>query len=116
MEIPLSALRFPKTSIQEWGVNFRRTIRRKNEHDYWNKIDPQVNGFVNQFGRLSGITNIKSPIRLSVSPYISGYVDQYSGDSENAASTSKRFNGGMDIRYGINDAFTLDMILVPDFG
>ena len=116
MEIPLSALRFPKTPIQEWGVNFRRTIRRKNEHNYWNKIDPQINGFVNQFGQLSGITNIKSPIRLSVSPYVSSYVDHYTGDAENPASTSKRFNGGMDIRYGINDAFTLDMILVPDFG
>ncbi|MEK6476844.1 DUF5916 domain-containing protein [Catalinimonas sp. 4WD22] len=116
MEIPLSALRFPKTSIQHWGVNFRRTIRRKNEHNYWNKVDPQVNGFVNQFGRLSGITNIKSPIRLSVSPYLSAYVDQYSGDTENPSSMSKRINGGMDLRYGINDAFTLDMILVPDFG
>lgn len=116
MEIPLSALRFPKTPIQQWGVNFRRIIRRKNEYNYWNKIDPQVNGFVNQFGRLSGVTNIKSPIRLSVSPYLSAYVDQYSGDTENPASLSKRINGGMDLRYGINDAFTLDMILVPDFG
>ena len=25
-------------------------------------------------------------------------------------------NGGMDLKYGINDAFTLDMILIPDFG
>lgn len=24
--------------------------------------------------------------------------------------------GGLDIKYGINDAFTLDAILVPDFG
>lgn len=116
MEIPFSALRFPKTPIQKWGVNFRRTIRRKNEHNYWNNIDPQVNGFVNQFGRLSGITNIKSPIRLSVSPYLSAYMDHYSGDSENPEQVNKRINGGMDIRYGINDAFTLDMILVPDFG
>jgi hypothetical protein len=116
MEIPLSALRFPKTPIQNWGINFRRTIRRKNEHNYWNKIDPQVNGFVNQFGRLSGITNIKSPIRLSISPYLSAYVDHYSGDVENPSNVNKRINGGMDIRYGINDAFTLDMILVPDFG
>ncbi|MFP4093474.1 MAG: DUF5916 domain-containing protein [Cyclobacteriaceae bacterium] len=116
MEIPFSALRFPKTPVQEWGLNFRRTIRRKNEHSYWNNIDPQVNGYVNQFGRLSGITNVKSPIRLSVSPYLSAYLDHYTGDVENPESVSSRINGGMDIRYGINDAFTLDMILVPDFG
>ena len=26
------------------------------------------------------------------------------------------FNGGMDVKYGINDAFTFDMTLIPDFG
>ena len=116
IQIPMSALRFPKTPIQQWGVNFRRSIRRNNELNYWNEIDPEANGFVNQFGRLDGITNIKSPLRLSVSPYVSTYYDRYSGDPENPASTNTRFNGGMDLRYGINDAFTLDMILVPDFG
>jgi hypothetical protein len=25
-------------------------------------------------------------------------------------------NGGMDVKYGINQAFTLDMTLIPDFG
>ena len=116
MEIPLSAVRFPKKPFQEWGVNFRRTIRRKNEHDYWNKVDPQVNGFVNQFGLMSGITNIKSPLRLSISPYVSVYHDRYVATEDDPASVNTRFNGGMDVRYGINDAFTLDMILVPDFG
>ena len=116
MQIPMSALRFPKTPIQQWGINFRRSIRRNNELNYWNEINPEANGFVNQFGRLDGITNIKSPVRLSVSPYVSTYYDRYSGDAENPASATTRFNGGMDLRYGINDAFTLDMILVPDFG
>ena len=116
MEIPFSALRFPKSPIQFWGVNFQRTIRRNNEHAYWNKIVPEVSGFINQFGRLSGIKNIKSPIRLSVSPYVSGYLNHYSGDEENPASISTNFKAGMDVRYGINDAFTLDMILIPDFG
>ncbi len=116
MEIPFSALRFPKSPIQFWGVNFRRTIRRNNEHAYWNEIVPEVSGFINQFGRLSGIKNIKSPIRLSVSPYVSGYLNHYSGDDENPAGVSTTFKAGMDLRYGINDAFTLDMILIPDFG
>ncbi len=116
MEIPFSALRFPKTPIQYWGLNFNRKIRRKNESDYWNEINPQKNGFINQFGRLSGILNVKSPVRLSVSPYISSYYNRYSGDAETPAYAGNRIKGGMDLRYGINDAFTLDMILVPDFG
>src|SRR5690606_12924498 len=116
MEIPFSALRFPKSPIQYWGVNFQRGIRRNNEHAYWNEIVPEVSGFINQFGRLSGIKNIKSPIRLSISPYVSSYLNHYSGDEENPESISTNFNAGMDLPYGINDAFTLDMILIPDFG
>ena len=30
--------------------------------------------------------------------------------------TTTNFNGGMDVKYGINDAFTFDMTLIPDFG
>jgi hypothetical protein len=29
---------------------------------------------------------------------------------------SSTLKGGLDIKYGINDAFTLDAILIPDFG
>ena len=116
MEIPMSALRFPKTPVQQWGVNFRRSVRRNNENIYWSEVNPRVNGFVNQFGRLGGIAHVKSPVRLSISPYISTYYDHYPGNADNPESSSTRFNGGMDLRYGINDAFTLDMILVPDFG
>ncbi|MBK7308749.1 MAG: hypothetical protein IPI88_18210 [Chitinophagaceae bacterium] len=30
--------------------------------------------------------------------------------------TTATINGGMDVKYGINQAFTLDMTLIPDFG
>src|SRR5690606_31371534 len=56
------------------------------------------------------IKNIETPTRLSFQPYISTYMNSYDGESEIVV------NGGMDLKYGINDAFTLDMILIPDFG
>ena len=115
MEIPLSAIRFPEAPVQEWGVNFRRMIRRKNESSYWNAVNPEVNGFVNQFGRMHGIFEVDPPLRLSISPYVSAYVNSFVND-EGVQQTSLDFNGGMDIRYGISDAYTLDMILIPDFG
>ncbi|MBX2841504.1 MAG: carbohydrate binding family 9 domain-containing protein [Flammeovirgaceae bacterium] len=116
MEIPLSAIRFPKTNIQDWGVNFYRSIKRNNESTYWNEVDPQINGFVNQFGSLYGVTNLKPPVRLQVSPYVSTYINKTSGELDQPASYSQSFNYGLDIKYGISDAFTLDMILIPDFG
>jgi len=116
LKIPYSALRFPKTEKQNWGVNFIRKIRRIREDSFWNEIKPQVNGLVNQFGDITGIENIKSPLRLSVTPYVSAYLENYPYNQPGKSNNSYSFNGGMDIKYGINESFTLDMTLVPDFG
>jgi hypothetical protein len=111
MEIPWSALRFPKTDQQVWGLNFAREIRRIRETSTWNFVDKKIDGILNQAGILTGIENIKPPLRLSFEPYISSTV--LKEPPENAWDT--RFSGGMDLKYGINESFTLDMTLIPDF-
>ena len=116
MKIPYSAIRFPEKEIQEWGINFQRSIRRHREMANWNQIDPRVEGFVNQWGRVVGIKNIEAPVRLMFSPYISTYLEHYPHNINGSSNYSKSINGGMDVKYGINDAFTLDMTLIPDFG
>lgn len=115
-KIPYSAIRFSKDSIQDWGVNFIRKIRRTREDAFWNNVNPSVNGLINQFGDIVGISDIKSPVRLSLSPYISAYAENYPYNVLGKSNNSYSFNGGMDIKYGITESFTLDMTLVPDFG
>lgn len=110
MRIPFSAIRFPKVSEQQWGINFMRTIRRHRETSHWNYYDPKGVNLISQLGEVDGIVNVETPVRLSLSPYISGYVENFNG------STGYSANGGADIKYGLNDAFTLDMTLIPDFG
>lgn len=110
MEIPYAALRFSKENVQTWGVNFFREIRRFRQKVTWSKIDRAVGAVINQAGVLEGIENIKTPTRLFFIPYTSGYVES------NNLGTESTFKAGMDIKYGINDSFTLDAILVPDFG
>lgn len=74
MKIPYMSLRFAKKEVQEWGINFYRSIRRLNESSYWNKVSPTVSGLVNQFGLLTGLESLEPPLRLSFLPYISaGY-------------------------------------------
>nr|WP_315417502.1 DUF5916 domain-containing protein [uncultured Pedobacter sp.] len=116
MKIPYSALRFSSKDIQHWGLNFSRRIQRSNTQTFWNFVDPKVNGFINQEGLWTGIKDIKPPLRLSFSPYISAYVNHYPVNLPGVKNTTSRFNGGMDVKYGINNSFTLDMTLVPDFG
>lgn len=116
MKIPFSALRFPKKDVQTWGINFFREIRRFREQSYWNFVNPAIDGFVNQFGTLEGIRGVEASTRLFFFPYASAYVENVSNPETGTSETNTILNGGMDIKYGINDAFTLDVTLIPDFG
>jgi hypothetical protein len=111
MEIPYFALRFPKQDIQTWGVNFYRNVKRKQEDSFWNHVDNAVQGLVNQSGVLHGIENIKPPLRLSFFPYATA-IYTHDGVSGNSGFS---FAGGMDMKYGINESYTLDLSLIPDF-
>ena len=116
MFIPYSAIRFGKKDVQSWGMNITRR-RRKTEQQYtWNPINPNVNGFLTQEALWTNITNIKPPLRLQFSPYFSTYVNHYPSSQPGEKSWTSSVNGGMDVKYGINQAFTLDATLVPDFG
>lgn len=114
MRIPYISLRFAKKEVQTWGVQFLRFSRRNNETAFWNAVDPKVNGFVNQFGKLVDLKEIQPPLRLSFSPYVSSGVRfNESGSKKNAEWLR---SGGADVKWGINESFTLDATLIPDFG
>ncbi len=117
MKIPYSALRFPKKPIQVWNINFSRMNRRLRELSFWNTVNPEGVGFLQQSGKINGLKNIKSPLRLSFTPYLATYVEDYYDRNEQPKhSWGKSISGGMDVKYGINDAFTVDLTLIPDFG
>jgi hypothetical protein len=116
MRIPYSALRFSSKDVQKWGLNFIRKRAYENSQTFWNFVDPKVNGLMNQSGVWEGLQNIKAPLRLSFSPYISAYANHYPYNIPGVKNTKTSFNGGMDVKYGINNSFTLDMTLIPDFG
>ena len=116
MFIPFSAIRFGKKEVQDWGFHITRR-RRKTEQQYtWNPVNPAVNGFLTQEGIWQGISNIKPPLRLQFSPYLSFNTNHYPYNTAGVANWTNHVNGGMDVKYGINQAFTLDATLIPDFG
>ncbi|WP_246034119.1 DUF5916 domain-containing protein [Flavobacterium sangjuense] len=111
MRIPYAALRFSTEKKQTWGLNFYREIRRDNQQYNWNLIRNEISSESNQAGILEGIENIKTPTRLFLIPFSSYYLH-----ANKNQKTYGELKGGLDIKYGINDAFTLDAILIPDFG
>jgi Domain of unknown function (DUF5916) len=114
--LPFSAIRFSKKNIQDWGMNISRRRQKTGQQVAWNTVDPNINGFLTQEGFWTGLENIKPPLRLQFSPYFSTYINHYSDNNPDTKNFSSSVNGGMDVKYGISQAITLDMTLIPDFG
>ncbi len=108
MEIPLTQLRFSaKNSI--WGFNTWRLTKRNNQWDTYNPVNVNIEGINNQEANLTGLNRLSMPFRLSLTPYLSVATER------NHRGTTNTFKGGLDLRYGISDGFTLDMMVIPDF-
>jgi hypothetical protein len=116
IRIPYSAIRFAQAPTQTWGMQFFRQRKADNQQFTWNPVRPEVDGFVNQWGELTGLDNLHPPLRLSLTPYVSSYVNHYPYNEQGKRNMSTNFNGGADVKWGINESFTLDATLIPDFG
>ena len=64
LAIPFSQLRFEKSDVMNWGINFGREIARKQELDAWNEAPKTYGGLAKYrtayFGTLEGIEGIFS--------------------------------------------------------
>ena len=115
IEIPWSALRFPAHDPQEWGLQIVRGLRRYREESLWAQ---EVKGSANEliyWGVLKGIAHIDPPLRLSFTPYLSAAAEHDPMQEAGNNNWSYSYSGGLDLKYGLNEGFTLDMTLLPDF-
>jgi hypothetical protein len=110
MRIPYRTLRFPEVEQQNWSFQVYRRIRKLNE-EYTYNFQDITKGIGTQYDALlTGVKNIDPPLRLNLYPYATAINDRFDGN------VTTQYNAGMDIKYGISDAFTLDASLIPDFG
>ncbi|MCF7809011.1 MAG: carbohydrate binding family 9 domain-containing protein [Candidatus Marinimicrobia bacterium] len=116
MAIPFSQIRFPSKDVQVWGMNMARYVAKTRQTSTWNFIDNALSNFTAQAGILKGIEHVETPLRLSFTPYASTSFEHYPFDEEGKSNFSRSIRGGMDMKYGINESFTLDLTLIPDFG
>lgn len=115
MKINYSALRFPKINEQEWGLQIFRGIRRHRETDQWALEVKSNANYLTDWGKLKGIKDVKPALRLSLTPFISLYGDHYPYNQEGKKNLSYSFSGGLDLKYGISESYTLDITLLPEF-
>jgi hypothetical protein len=117
--IPLSQLRFSNAAEQTWGVNFSRTIFRKDELVLWSWAPNTEQGYASLFGHLEGLRDIPAPRRIEVLPYTVAKTDFIEGadpaDPFNDGS-AQDVSAGIDLKYGVTSGLTLDASINPDFG
>jgi len=115
IKIPYSALRFPNMDKQLWGFQITRYITRKGEFEQWGLVPRAESNAIKFWGFLNGLTGIKEPVRLSFTPYITLSASHYPADIKGESNYSTNITGGLDLKYGINESFTVDATLLPDF-
>jgi len=115
--IPYSAIRFPTKDKQSWGFQFARNIARSNEYEQWSLIPKDATTYLRYWGQLKDLENIKAPLRLSLSPFASFYYENAptQNGTINKYENSFGYSFGADLKYGIDEKFTLDLTLLPDF-
>ena len=111
--IPFRTLRYPAGDVQEWGINFQRNIRRRNETAYWAPLPRQYDlNRVSLAGTLSGLA-IPAQRNLQLTPYLLGSSRQDGNFSEGSPDRNGEF--GMDVKYSLTPSLTLDATYNTDF-
>ena len=113
MAIPLKSLRFSSGKEKTWGINFQRNIAKNSEIAYWASLPL---GFdikrLSMAGKMKGIT-LKSPKNLKLFPYVigQGIRDKSTQPIEKSTQTDV----GIDVKYSLTPALTLDLTYNTDF-
>jgi hypothetical protein len=112
IQIPFRTLNFDPTS-DTWGINFQRTIRRRNEEILWRGY--RRNQSLRQpihAGRLTGLEGMSQGIGLEAVPYA---VTSWKNVPEEGDPTTYPSDVGLDINYNLTPSLRAGVSANTDF-
>ena len=115
LSIPFKSLRFSGEPSQRWGIALLRGISRKNETSFWPYITHQIQGFAQQMATLEGLEHISPGRNIQLIPYGFASHSQFLDQQIPAFQTNTDVRAGLDAKFVIKDALTLDLTVNPDF-
>jgi len=113
IEIPFRTLNFDPNA-EGWGINFQRTVRRKNEESVWSGwLRNQGLNRLSNAGLLTGLNNINQGIGLDIKPYVVGYSESFPGRGD--SSVTNDANAGVDVFYNPAPGVRTNLTINTDF-
>lgn len=110
--IPFRTLNFDPENAT-WGINFQRTIRRKNEETMWSGHLRNQSLFEPVFaGDLTGLANLSQGAGLEIKPY---GITHWNYIPEEAEATSFDAAGGFDLTYSFTSSLRGAVSINTDF-
>ena len=118
IRIPLNQLRFSRDSVQTWGLQVRRFIKRRDEQDQWSWWGKTESGGPSRFGHLEGIRIGASRSSLELLPYALSKSQSLASENGDPLVTRGRptMRAGVDLKDRLTTNLTLDATINPDFG
>jgi hypothetical protein len=120
IRIPFRALNFDPNS-DEWGINFQRTIRRKNEEILWRGYRRRE-GLSNPIyaGSLQGLSNLSQGFGLEARPSTIGSWQNFLTDSDPTVQPRDRTTRwpndlSLDLNYSVTSSLRASLSLNTDF-
>ena len=109
--IPTRTIRFQ--GGKDWGINFRRNIRKSNEIVYWAAMPIGFNlNRLSLAGTLTGL-ELRNPGNLKIIPYVLGRLEKDHTAMDPTTDFTPEIGG--DIKYSITPSLTLDLTYNTDF-
>ncbi|HYN06230.1 MAG TPA: DUF5916 domain-containing protein [Vicinamibacterales bacterium] len=119
MMIPFKSIRYRAGQNQIWGLQLRRSIRRKNEWAYLTPVPaflagPQALNRVSSGGTLVGLDLPEVSRNIDLKPYVIGDVTT---DRQRTPPLSNDTDAraGFDVKYGVTANLTADFTVKTDF-
>lgn len=115
IRIPFRTLNFDPNS-ETWGINFQRTIRRKNEELLWTGHKRNQGVFRPQdAGRLTGLKQVSQGLGLEAVPYAKAEQARIRNNDTESYDNATTMEAGMDINYSLTPKLKASVTINTDF-
>lgn len=114
IDIPFSTLNFD-LEAPAWGINFQRTVRRKNEENLWtgHNFNQGLRRMSNA-GLLIGIEGVSQGVGLDLKPYVGGSLADAPGRTP-AVVAKGTADAGVDVAYNLTPGLRANLTVNTDF-